>query len=155
MSAVWEHSATQGLTRLVFIALADHCDHDGRAWPSVERVAFKCRVSTRTVQRAYAEIERLGEIVRAVGVGRGNTSVYQVVLPGCGQPTENMTVSHPSRLKKVTTGPKKATGLAIKGDTAVTLNRQEPSRTADARDITPVDELPERVHNLRESLRDG
>jgi DNA-binding transcriptional MocR family regulator len=85
MAAVFDHSETTGITRLVLLALSDHADHDGVAWPSVDTVARKCRVDRRTVQRAYNECEALGELAREIGGGAAdNTTLYRVVLPGVG-----------------------------------------------------------------------
>ena len=39
------------LPKLVLLAIADHADDNGYAWPGVSGVAQKCGVSKRTVQR--------------------------------------------------------------------------------------------------------
>jgi hypothetical protein len=148
MAAVWDHSKTTLLTRLVFIALADHCDHEGLCWPAIPQLARKCQVSERTVQRALSEMEELGEIARTFR--KGHSSLYQVTLPGCGKPLMGgVTLSPPV----VTNRPKGVTSTTSSGDTAVTQNRQEPSIEPRRDKITPVDELPARVAEIRKSLK--
>jgi hypothetical protein len=155
---VWEHSKTTGTTRFVFIALADHCDHDGLAWPSIDRVAWKCRVDRRTVQRAYNEIELLGEMVREIG-GRGahSTTLYRVTLPGCGQLDLKGGTSPPLRVAQ---SPIRAAESPNKGGTSPpepSINRKEPRRAEipSVENVTPAHELPERVNELRKQLRGG
>ena len=63
MSDVWDLSESTGSARLVLLAIADSCDHDGtNAWPAVETIAKKTKVSRSTVQRAIKELVALGEL---------------------------------------------------------------------------------------------
>jgi len=60
---VWEHSESSGTARMVLLAIADAADHHGaNAWPSQPTLAAMCRISVRTVIRAVAELEQLGEL---------------------------------------------------------------------------------------------
>jgi hypothetical protein len=149
MSAVWDHSQTTPVTRLVFLALADHCDHEGLGWPAIPQLARKCRMSERSVQRALAEIEDLGEIARTFR--KGHSSLYQVLLPGCGKPLTGVTrVSPPV----VTNRRQVVTDVTSSGDTVGAQNHQEPSIEPRAREITPVDELPARIAEIRKALKE-
>lgn len=51
MSAAWEMTLPQ-TEKMVLLCLCDHANDDGECWPSVARMARKCSVSERTVQRA-------------------------------------------------------------------------------------------------------
>jgi hypothetical protein len=63
MADVWDYSDSTGSGRLVLLAIADSADHDGtNAWPSVQTIANKCRLSPRTVQRLTKELVILGEL---------------------------------------------------------------------------------------------
>jgi len=148
MAAVWDHSQTTMGTRLVFLALADHCDHEGVCWPAKAQLARKCRMSERTIQRALAEIEELGEIARTFR--DGHSTLYQVVLPGCGKPLMGGVSLSPLG---ETNRAKGETNTTKRGDTAVSQNRQEPSIEPRSAEITPVDELPARVAEIRKSLK--
>ena len=90
MSWVWEHSAAEGIELLVLLAIADHASDDGSdAWPSVETLAKKTRVSPRTVQRAVRSLEARGELSVKIGGGRGGSNGYTVNL----SPRQSDTVS--------------------------------------------------------------
>lgn len=63
MSDVWDLSESTGSARLVLLAIADSCDHDGtNAWPAIETIAKKTKVSRSTVKRAIKELVGLGEL---------------------------------------------------------------------------------------------
>jgi len=63
MSDVWDLSESTGSARLVLLAIADSCDHDGtNAWPAIETIAKKTKVSRSTVKRAIKELVALDEL---------------------------------------------------------------------------------------------
>jgi DNA-binding IclR family transcriptional regulator len=167
MSAAWDHAdVASPLALLVLLALANHADDAGHCWPSVERIAHLSRCSGRTVQRQLTELETAGLVVRELGGGSGHTSRYRV-LPGLvdnmGRKGDRET---PLAGERVTEDAQRVTENARKGDTAVTLNRQETSRNAAGRlrdcgqapALPPAvepDELRERVGEIRDRLRGG
>jgi hypothetical protein len=79
ITAVWDLSLAEGNDRLIMLALADHADDDGFAWPGVERIAEKCRLSKRTVLRSIESLEALGELWVSRNRRRGN---HYIVIPG-------------------------------------------------------------------------
>lgn len=50
--------------KLVFLILAHYANDCGSCWPAVATIAKKCGLSARSIQRALAELERRGLIVR-------------------------------------------------------------------------------------------
>ena len=60
--------------RLVFLALCDCANDQGECYPSVQNLIGKTGLSDRGVQRAVAELERLGYVRREVRTGR--STVY-------------------------------------------------------------------------------
>lgn len=83
MSWVFEHSRSTLADRLVLLAIADHANHDGLdAYPSVDHIARKARVSRATVQRALGRLVDLGELRVETGSGRGHMSRYRVLMEG-------------------------------------------------------------------------
>lgn len=56
LSYVWAHSQAKGATFVVHLALADYANEGGKAWPSIESLATKCRLSTRAVLNAIQEL---------------------------------------------------------------------------------------------------
>ena len=49
MSDVWQSSQSKGTARLVLLAIADHCNPSGIAWPSLTRLASYVNVDRRNV----------------------------------------------------------------------------------------------------------
>lgn len=74
---VWECSGASGSDLLVLLALADFCDDAGEAFPRIDTLCAKTRLSRRAVQRSVAALVELGEVVVVEsGVGRGNRPRY-------------------------------------------------------------------------------
>lgn len=66
--------------RLVLLALAENANDDGSgAWPSVETLARKSRLSTRQVKRCLKGLEDGGALV-SEGVGPKGTKSWRVVM---------------------------------------------------------------------------
>ncbi len=87
MSWVWDHSQAKGNVRLVLLAIADSAeDHGGNAYPGIERLKDKTKLSERTVQQCIARLLELGEleIERPGRGGRdgGRVTVYRVLIGG-------------------------------------------------------------------------
>lgn len=84
MTKVWEWSKADGACLLVMLALADHADDDGFCYPGVERIARKCRISGRSVQRHLKEMSEKGELRiesgRGVTVQGGATNRYRIIV---------------------------------------------------------------------------
>jgi hypothetical protein len=80
LSWVLKHSDETLGRRLVLLALADCAHDDGRgAWPSVQTVADKARLSRRQAQRCLRDLEENGSIERD-GSGRHGTACWTVVM---------------------------------------------------------------------------
>lgn len=90
MTKVWEWSRTEGAELLVMLALADHADDDGMCYPGIERIAKKCRISGRSVQRHIKTACELGELQvdenKGATVQGGQTNRYRITVNNCGQP---------------------------------------------------------------------
>lgn len=84
MAKVWEWSQAEGALLLVMLALADHADEDGYCYPGIEKIAKKCRISGRSVQRHIKEMEERGElkvdIGRGISVQGGATNRYRITV---------------------------------------------------------------------------
>lgn len=84
MTKVWEWSQAEGAVLLVALALADHADDDGYCYPGVERIAKKCRISARSVQRHIAALCDMKELEVALGKGvtvqGGSTNRYRLTV---------------------------------------------------------------------------
>jgi hypothetical protein len=132
MSWVWESSRSEGIDRLVLLAIADAAsDHGGDAWPSVQSLATKAAVSVRTVQRAIRSLVELGELAVSAQAGKHGVNVYRVVMT----PRQNVTpvrTSPPSERHPVTESPRQADTPSESREPPVTESptpRQADTRT--------------------------
>lgn len=50
--------------KVVYMYLRDRADAEGKCWPAVKTIAADLNISRATVQRALADLERAGYIVR-------------------------------------------------------------------------------------------
>lgn len=121
MSLVWDRFPEGGNKMFVLLALADWCDDDGGSlYPSISKVARKCRISSRQVQRIMRDLEEECYI-RVVGNHEGGK-------PGSTR-RYHVNVSHLLSIP-VWTGDK-MTGVSQPchhtGDTDVTQSISEPS----------------------------
>ena len=79
-SRVWDHSAASGTELLVLLAISDHAHEDGTgAYPSVDTLATKCKISRRSVQRYLKNLSENGELKIEYGKGRNGTNMYTVL----------------------------------------------------------------------------
>ncbi|MHC4748284.1 MAG: helix-turn-helix domain-containing protein [Planctomycetota bacterium] len=63
MSIVWEYSQHKGNALLVLLAIADFADDFGAAWPSIEKLRTKARISERQTIRIIKKLEDSGELL--------------------------------------------------------------------------------------------
>jgi len=61
-NAVWDGSRHQSGNFIVLLAIADHADDEGKAWPSIPRLACKARLSQRHTRRCLNELKASGEL---------------------------------------------------------------------------------------------
>ena len=76
---VWSRSESRNGARLVMLALADRADDNGQAWPSVDDLAERTKLSPRAVQKAIANLVEIGELEVENGGGRHRSNRYRIV----------------------------------------------------------------------------
>lgn len=80
MTHVWDHSEADGTELICLLALADWCNDEGFCYPGIKRLAAKCRVSERGVQKVLERLIEKGEIQIEYNQGKavngGNTNRY-------------------------------------------------------------------------------
>src|SRR5436189_5127276 len=59
---VWQGSRHKSGNLLVLLALADHADDQGKAWPGIPLLACKARLSERHTRRCLNELVASGEL---------------------------------------------------------------------------------------------
>jgi hypothetical protein len=78
---VWQRSGAGGTELLLLLALAEHADGEGIAWPSVAALAERCRIGERHARRVIGRLVEAGELeVLREGGGRGNRTRYRVAV---------------------------------------------------------------------------
>lgn len=80
MSWVWANGPADASMRLVLLAIADHADDKGVAYPSMAGIAAKSCVTERGARGIVRRLEDAGWLKTRVGGGRGGKSVYTVVM---------------------------------------------------------------------------
>jgi hypothetical protein len=79
MTAVWQHSQARSEDLSVALAIADFSNDEGLAFPPIQILAKKARLSPRQVKRAHQELQRLREldIFKNRGPQGGNREDYE------------------------------------------------------------------------------
>jgi hypothetical protein len=80
MTRVWEFSTAKEGTLLILLAIADFADDQGRAFPSMERLAKKARMTRRNAQLAIRRLQRTGEVLVDIGAGPKGCNLFRVSL---------------------------------------------------------------------------
>jgi len=119
MTAVWAKSAQKGSALLLLLAIADHADDAGKAYPSVDTLAEKIRMTPRNTQFLLRKLEESGEISIEMNAGRRGCNVYRITCMGENiSPTEGENIS-PEKIsqgvKKSHRGGEKSRRKGVKG----------------------------------------
>lgn len=163
MNQVWENSKSKGSQLLLLLAIADHADEHGIAWPGITTLAEKIRMSERQVKRLRQNLVESGELViLREGGGRGNTDLVQVTVKGdkespkkAQENGDNLSERVTKKGDKLSKGDKltieKVTNCQEKGDIAMSPEPSvepsiEPSvskePSAEPADLLPADAYP-------------
>lgn len=80
MTRVWNHSKARGSQRLVLLAIADSANSDDGtgAWPSMETLATKVRLTRRQVQKIVDRLDASGELGVESRNGKANRFTVRV-----------------------------------------------------------------------------
>ncbi|MGW7087593.1 helix-turn-helix domain-containing protein [Streptomyces sp. NPDC054871] len=76
---VWARSESRNGARLVMLALADRADDTGLAWPSIDDLCERAKLSPRAVQKGIAKLVEIGELEVEEGGGRRVRNRYRIV----------------------------------------------------------------------------
>lgn len=89
MTWVWKNGPKTGTHRFVLLALADFCDENGCAWPSMKRIAERACMTERGAQKIIRQLEASGWLMTVVGGGRGGVNQYRIPMQNPEQQTPN------------------------------------------------------------------
>lgn len=77
---VWAQSKAKGSALLLLLAIADYANDSDVAWPSVETLSRKIRMTRRNTQLLLRQLEESGELEVHSGAGPSGTHLYRVAL---------------------------------------------------------------------------
>jgi len=77
---VWQSSRHRSGNRLVMLAIADHADDEGKAWPGIPLLARKARLSERHIRRCLNELLMSGELEILAEPAPSGGKWYQIRL---------------------------------------------------------------------------
>ena len=81
MTHVWATSKQKGSALVLLLAIADYAHDDGGgAYPSVETLAAKCRMTDRNVQLLIRSLCDAGELCVEVGTGPHRSNMYRLPM---------------------------------------------------------------------------
>ena len=92
---VWAYSQHKGGALTLMLAIGDHTNDQGLAWPGVTRLARMTRLTERQVHKLLGKIDHSGEVVIERGGGRRRSNRYRIMLPADGR--RNRVVLAPQR----------------------------------------------------------
>ena len=155
LAEVWYTPTLAPNQRLVAAALADYADDHGRCFPSLKNIAAKVGYSVRNTQRIVGELKSLGYLEILIEATYNRTPLYQLhpevlkpyeridqpdlpMLPDIDAVEQALVAAAKRRGDKMSPPDTRGdqgrqdvipgvTPEAPRGDTDVTLNRQEPS----------------------------
>ena len=102
IAAVWENGPEEIYQKMVLMALADHCNENDEAWPSVARIAKLALCSERKVQSTLRQLETLGWIIgeaRTAEYGRTTSKKYRIIRSAVGLPEKRKKAENPTPAK--------------------------------------------------------
>lgn len=99
MKWAWEQDCS-GTKKLILVLLSSWAGPDQTAWPSVETIAHKCRVSTRSVRQALKALEEGGLIVRARQFRQDGSQRANLFTIPCEEPQAGVKSASPQDNKK-------------------------------------------------------
>lgn len=79
-ATVWQSSRHKSGNLLVLLALADHADDEGKAWPGIPRLARKARLSRRHTRRCLNQLVASGELEVLPNHAPSGRTLYKVRL---------------------------------------------------------------------------
>lgn len=80
LDLVWRRSAHKGSDLLLMLAIADNANDGGVAWPGIEHLSSKSRLSERAVQYAVSRLLDGDELTLVRRGGGSQSNVYRVEI---------------------------------------------------------------------------
>lgn len=82
MNLVWTHSEQKGSSLLLLLAIADNANNKGEAYPGIDYLSRKVRMSRRQTQRLVQELDRSNELAVIWGGSGPKDAHFYFILVG-------------------------------------------------------------------------
>jgi hypothetical protein len=82
MNLVWTQSEQKGSSLLLLLAIADNANNKGEAYPGIDYLSHKVRMSRRQTQRLVQELERTNELAVIWGGSGPKDAHFYFILVG-------------------------------------------------------------------------
>lgn len=83
IAAVWEdYSIKSKAELLVLLAIADHVNENGEAWPGTDSLAYKSRCTQRGVIKIISKLISVGKLDVQRNAGPRKTNIYRILIGG-------------------------------------------------------------------------
>lgn len=161
----WSRSESRNGARLVLLALADRADDHGFAWPSIEDLCERTKLSPRAVQKAITNLVELGELKVESGGGRRVRNRYTIIPKP--RTSDGVTGEYPGSSDGVTAGkPRTSDGVTpeetphFEAETphfateTPSFEHGNPVKSAGEPPLEPSEEPSENHHNNRGPKKD-
>jgi hypothetical protein len=146
LNHVWENSKQKGGKLLCLLALADYSNEKGVAFPSIDSLARKSRMSIRNVQLVIGELVEEGEIAIQRGQGPHGCNLYIIRFTDEKITPENFT-SDEKCVPETASRPdeKRVPEISPNPSGTIRENRKEPPKKAKA-SSAGMDDLNELIN---------
>lgn len=132
MNQVWTQSEQKGSSLLLLLAIADNANNKGEAYPGIEYLSRKVRMSRRQTQRLVQELDRTNELAVIWGGSGPKDAHFFFILVG----------KSPEDIQ--TTREKVAKINAKRGRTVAARKNESGEQVQDKSDnLSPLDEMNE------------
>ncbi len=150
MAEIWEAGPDNTAERFVLLAVADHANDDGLAYPSAARIALKTCMAERSVRRIVHRLVGTGWLTIIKNAGKNGTNLFQVHVPP-------LTQGHPDPGSPLTQGPQPLTQgppPPDPGSAEPSENHQKPSGGTQLA-LVPPEPPPEKPRKLTRAAQIG
>lgn len=132
MAQCWEQSQLAGTDLLMLLALADWSDDAGQCYPSIDKLAQKCRMSRRNAQFILKNLEGSGEL--SVGRNAGPPpkfpNLYRINLDALGvKPISPVKPTSPVKSSEATGEIQRTNGVKPTSPNTSLIRHNTPARS--------------------------
>jgi hypothetical protein len=140
---VWQGSRQRSGKLLALLALADHADDQGKAWPGVPLLARKTRLSERHIRRCLNQLVASGDLEVLGEPAPSGGPWYQIRLDQLGS----------DNLSAETSAAESVAPASARTDSGDTVYIKEPSNKPSEQPSSKINVNHSNPRNLREKKR--